>query len=177
MLVMAPTKRSEKQRRHKKCGRICKLSTNPKTMPNKPTHFRHLSTTKCWTNNWLVNFSQCGKRNQTRYYTLGLDMHSKLQKILLLGALPHFLSTFRTTQNSSNRLTLIDLPCKYQTGRNNERTPNSTPSIAIVAYKNKRFNQRGEISKSWIRKVQTLNKEECGLPNLIVKSVKAIIMQ
>ena len=30
--------------------------------------------------------------------TLGLEIHDKLQKILLLGALPHSWSTFRTTQ-------------------------------------------------------------------------------
>ena len=33
-----------------------------------------------------------------------------------------------------------------------QRTPNSTPIMAMVAYKNKSFNQRGEISKSWIWK-------------------------
>ena len=38
----------------------------------------------------------------------GLEIHSKLQKILLLAALPHSWFTFRTNQNSVNCPILID---------------------------------------------------------------------
>ena len=50
--------------------------------------------------------------------------------------------------------TLIDLLAniRQEETMHSQRTPNSTPNIAMVAYKNKRFNQRGESSKSWIRK-------------------------
>ena len=86
--------------------------------------------------------------------TSRLEIQSKLLNIVLLGALPHSWSTFKTTQNSSNCSTLNYLLVKIREEEtmSSQRTPNSTPSIGMIAYKNKRFNQRRESSKSWIRK-------------------------
>ena len=58
--------------------------------------------------------------------TSGLEIHDKLQKILLLGALPHLWSTFRTTQNSINCQTLIDILANIrqeETMQNSNSTP------------------------------------------------------
>ena len=65
--------------------------------------------------------------------TSGLEIHSKLQKVLILGALPHSWSTFKTTQNFVNCLAIIDLLAniKQEQIMHSERTPNSTPSIAM----------------------------------------------
>jgi hypothetical protein len=41
--------------------------------------------------------------------TSGLEIAAKLQKILLLGALPPLWATFRTTQNSTNCSMVADL--------------------------------------------------------------------
>ena len=89
--------------------------------------------------------------------TSGLEIHDKLQKILLLGALPHSWSTFRTTQNSINCPTLIDLLANIrqeETMRSQRSSNSTTSSVAMVAYKNKRFTQRGESLKPWLKKDQ-----------------------
>ena len=104
--------------------------------------------------------------------TSGLEIHCKLQKILLLGALPSSWLTFRTTQNSVNRprrniLLLVNI--RQEETMCLQRTLSSTPSIAMVAYKNKRFNQRGESSKSWIRKAPNTKPGGMRFPNSYCK--------
>ena len=68
--------------------------------------------------------------------TSGLEIHDKLQKFLLLGALPHLWSTFRTTQNSIKCPTLIDLLAniRQEETMRSQRSSNSTPSVAMVGY-------------------------------------------
>ena len=60
---------------------------------------------------------------------------------------------FITTQNSMSCPALIDLLANIRKKEIMclQKTPNSTPSIATMAYKNKRSNYRGQNSKPWIR--------------------------
>ena len=63
--------------------------------------------------------------------TSRLEIQSKLLNIVLLGALPHSWSTFKTTQNSSNCSTLNYLLVKIREEEtmSSQRTPNSTPTL------------------------------------------------
>ena len=52
-------------------------------------------------NSWKLKLDDC--------LTSGVEIESKLQRLLLLGALPPSWSTFVTTQNFNTNTTLIDL--------------------------------------------------------------------
>ena len=57
----------------------------------------------------IVEFLGTWQKKLDDVLTSGLEIAPKLQKILLLGALPSSWAAFRTTQNSTNYATVADL--------------------------------------------------------------------
>ena len=115
--------------------------TNLQTIYELPNDAQQAHTLQALVNHKMMNeqpfgeFLSLWQKTLDDVLTSGLEIHSKLQKVLILGALPHSWSTFKTTQNFVNCLAIIDLLAniKQEQIMHSERTPNSTPSNTMVA--------------------------------------------
>ena len=97
----------------------------------------------------MCAFINSWKRKLDDCLTSGVEIEPKLQRLLLLGALPPSWSTFVTTQNFNTNTTLIDLiNCiRQEEAMKKARRPEQTQhTLAMIAYRSKQpsQNQRTE---------------------------------
>ena len=97
----------------------------------------------------MYAFINSWKRKLDDCLTSGVEIESKLQRLLLLGALPPSWSTFVTTQNFNTNTTLIHLiNCiRQEEAMKKARRPEQTQhTLAMIAYRSKQpyQNQRME---------------------------------
>ena len=115
----------------------------PKTDGNQVMTLNSLVTLKMENEDDMLLFINSWKKKLDDCLTSGVEITQKLQRLLLLGALPTSWSTFVTTQNSKKDITLADLINSIRQeeamrkARQKETTYNPT---AMIAYKNKQAN-------------------------------------
>ena len=116
----------------------------PKTDGNQVMTLNSLVTLRMENEDEMLTFINTWKRKLDDCLTSGVEITQKLQRLLLLGALPSSWSTFVTTQNSNQNATLTDLiNCIKQEeamrkARHQETTYNPT---AMIAYRNRQHHQ------------------------------------
>ena len=110
----------------------------PKTDGNQVMTLNILVTLKMKDDDEMAEFINTWKRKLDDCLTAGVDINQKLQRLLLLGALPNSWSNFVTTQNANHNINLNDLinNIRQEDAMRKVRQPDASQNTsAMIAYK------------------------------------------